>query len=208
MLKSYKCRTCRQTFTNRRDLHRHRLKNHFQSGGKLHEMPWESLEEAPWVREDGTIDTSLQEEYEDNRGLILQENRVSDIFSVYNFPVSSSFTNNDVINFFEFILSEQEHSFKVNIAVSMILRHRETGRYRYFNAGPNVYQFDQPFLVHDNDSITNFKEKIMELTLESFTQKLKEDTKWDAVLVTNISFVVYGLNYVIGSKPVVLPDHI
>ena len=52
------------------------------------------------------------------------------------------------------IFDRQNHAFKINLSFGFIMRHVETGRYRYFRPYDNVNVFNGPILISSREDIT------------------------------------------------------
>ncbi len=58
-------------------------------------------------------------------------------FQFFNAPVPVDITVEDIAAALNDIYSKQTHAFKINMTFGMILRHIETGEYRYFRPFSN-----------------------------------------------------------------------
>jgi hypothetical protein len=67
------------------------MQQHFQTGGKaLQERLWE-ISQAPWETEED--DSRLNQVYEANEPLILDNHQESSVISSYNVPLNNDFTS-------------------------------------------------------------------------------------------------------------------
>lgn len=140
-VRSYRCRRCSQSFPNRRELYLHGMQKHFQTGGRaLQERPW-GIGQAPWETEG---DPNLQRTYEANQGLILDSPEESSVVSSYNVPLKNDFTIPQLMNHAQRIYDRQNNAFRLNLEFGLILRHTETGEYRYFRPHANESLFQRP----------------------------------------------------------------
>ncbi len=126
------CRRCTERFENRRELHAHNMAVHFQGGaGNLQPAPW-GAHSPPWEKENGDVDVALRRCYETNSAIILEPHNQTDVISTFNVPVPVDITVDNIAASLNEIYSRQTHAFKLNLTFGMILRHIETGEYRYF----------------------------------------------------------------------------
>lgn len=122
----YQCRRCSESFENRRDLYRHGMQRHFQTGAGLQVVPWGN-DSAPWNGKE-----TLKQEYETNAPLILEQNQTGPLISTYNFPIQNDVTVAELMRLVRDIYESQQHAFKLNLVFGVILRHRETEEHRFF----------------------------------------------------------------------------
>ena len=127
--RTFLCRRCTARFSNRRDLYLHGMQDHYQRGsGALQSRPWANGQ-APWEVEDNP---SLKTVYDANAPIILENHQQeSSISSSYNVPLTSDFTVPQLMEHAERIYDRQGHAFRLNMEFGLILRHTETGEYRY-----------------------------------------------------------------------------
>ena len=203
---SYGCRRCQKRFQNRRELYLHGMREHFQVGGQLQEVPWGN-QRAPW-EEDNAIDERLRTVYEANAPLILQPNAPGPNISVYNFPAGNDVNEDQITEAADAMYEQQHHAFKLNLSFGVILRNRETGEYRYFRPFYNDSVLERPLYVSRRRDLRTLTLRLRRMDL--FTQLLRnrEDTRWIPVLVTNFRFTIFHTFYPIGDLHGPLPDYV
>ena len=209
---SLKCSDCEETFDAHYKLHAHRVKCHHtrHAVDRIDNpdmmMPWEKDTniDPPWIARDergnSQTDLNFKHIYQENRDTIHANHDLGVVRAVYNFPIND-FDGDTVIlrPQVERILAMEPHSFKINLAFGTILRNIETGEYRYFTAYYNNTILDLPFRISTPDDINAFLHEVEEnISLEFITTTSRESTKWEKVYVTNITFFVYRMGYVIG----------
>lgn len=194
----YNCHKCPAQFRDRQALHAHHMRVHYQVGGGLHPDPFRPGQE-PWLREDGSVDEGLRDCYGTNRPLILERFREGSVESLYNIPTSPGITVEDIGQALQGIYDRQSHAFKVNLAFGFIMRHVETGQYRFFRPFDNVNAFDAPILISRRSDIDKVLKKLREMDIMAEMEKNRPNTKWRLVLFTNIRVKVYNTNYSLGT---------
>ena len=200
------CRLCNCTFPNRRVLYLHQMQQH---GGTFQEQtkPWGDGR-APWEGEGGDVDADMREVYNTNAAHILRGHQTaSDVDHQYNFPTNDlSGGMDEVVESMKEIYDTSLNAFKINISFGIILRHRESGQYRYFIPYRNEVIFDSPFLISTARDLLRLRQKLEILDLESVLKKSRMDTKWEPVYVSNICIFATCTSYPLGNG--ILPQFV
>lgn len=89
-----------------------------------------------------------------------------------------------------------------------ILRHTETGEYRYFHPHRNTNVLQNPHVMSDPRDLVTFLTKLRSLNLEDILKKDRADTKWQVVMITNVVFTVTEMDYLLGEGSIRLPEHL
>ncbi|XP_046574103.1 uncharacterized protein LOC124282180 isoform X1 [Haliotis rubra] len=212
--KKVTCRQCHQRFESRKLLWRHQRRSHYGANGELLQPePWpEGDARRPWTDQvDGAsvVNETLKDVYITHRDIILRPHKYGgdNIVHTFNFPLTEP-VNTDAIEFrnqLDYIFQHEENSFKVNLSFGMILRHIETGEYRYFIPYENTFVFDRPPLIHKRDSLNRVVKRIHRKNLDELIFQQRPNTKWKPVFITNVAYRVYRTNYVLGKKILSLP---
>lgn len=205
--KNFTCRICFEAFTCRKELYKHKGLQHGDGneGDDVSIWPWG--ENAPWINEEGEINEDLENVIKVNKGHILGAHVKGEISSVYNFP-----TNNlDIIpREYDLHLNEihnqQSESYKINVSYGLILQNVETEEYRYFIPYRNSTLFDSPQRVNNHHQLNSLKEKMSDGDIENYFIKNRPNTKWKVVLITNVTYFVTKVGYLLGKG--FLPDYI
>ena len=111
-----------------------------------------------------------------------------------------------LIDQMENIYSDQEETFKVNVSLGFILRHIETGEYRYFAPNQNETLFPLPSLISSRRSLKLFENKLRSVNLMEHLKKARPNSQWKPYLITNLLFEVTPTNFPLGGG--LLPDYI
>jgi hypothetical protein len=97
-----------------------------------------------------------------------------------------------------------KQSFKVKVGLSRILRHSETGRYKFFRCQHDNHRSDQegvglnalhPFTITDATSIRNMAGEIVQNDIEANMLAEREDSKWELVCPTNLRYYCFVLPF-------------
>jgi len=195
--KSHTCRTCKQSFVSKSALCTHQ-DSHV---GEIQDTPWSDAD-APWKEGDG-----FQQLYESNKRHIRAKHAHKQINSTYNFPTSDLAGGVREINdHLSQVYAEQKEAFKANIALGLVLRHSETGEFRYFVPYNNVTLFDQPTVISKPSDMEKLKQRILKLSMDHMVRDVRPDTKWSLHFITNINVYVFRMGYALGRG--VLPAHL
>lgn len=123
--KKVRSRLCNSYFDNRKELIHHRLMVHLSGKG---DYPWEE-NDAPWIK-DGNVDHELKEFYNLYNPLIREYTEQKTLNAVYNYPLSPSFTLDDIMVFANKIYNLQQKAFRLNLVFGYILFNQELNEYR------------------------------------------------------------------------------
>ena len=168
------------------------MQEHYQSGGgALQARPWEDGQ-APWEVEGND---RFKHVYEANAPIILENHQESSVSSTYNVPVANAFNVPEMMEQAERIYDRQGNAFGLNLKFELILRHTETGEYRYFRPFANGSLFDRPVYISRRKDLNRLRLRLQRFDVSDFISRQRPDTKWKPVHIANIRFVLYHLNY-------------
>ena len=207
---TYSCRLCRSVFPNRSLLHVHRVRAHRNQfgGGELQERPWGD-NQNPFT--DFTDNDLVEELYNDNDVYILAPNQfISQLKSIYNFPVNKQLSDNDVRNMLESVYRHpnQGKAFKFNLAAGVIMENREDGSLRYFKPSTNMTLLPEPIAVKDADSLQRAIEAIEEMDLNELIRNYRINSKYLVKFITNLELYAYNTSFPLGNNRSPLPDYV
>lgn len=195
-VRTIRCRRCTQSFSNRRELYLHGMQEHYQTGsGVLQSRPW-NRGEAPWELD---LDERLKTVYEANAPIILENNQESSTTSSYNVPLTNDFSIPQLMEHAERIYDRQGHAFRLNLEFGLILRHTETGEYRYFRPYANESLFERPIYISRRKDLNRLRLRLQRFNVSEYILRQRPDTKWKPYLVTNVRVILYHLNYPLGN---------
>ena len=182
------------------------MRHHFQTGEGvgLHNPPWED-NSAPWSE---PHDSNLKDTYKSNAAIILERDRERSVHSVYNLPLTNAFTIPQLMTRVQDIYERQQYAFRLNLEFGLILRHTETGEYRYFKPFSNDTLFQRPIYVSRWRDLNRLKLRLQRFNVTDFILRQRPNTQWKPYLITNVRFCLYHLNYTLGRGGVKLADYI
>ena len=200
--RTYCCRQCSKPFKNRRELYVHTMREHVQRGaGFLQPSPYIQGRE-PWIDNE-----PLREIYHINSPLILQRHQEGPVNSTYNVPLTNDFSTFELMEAMQDIYDRQQHAFRLNLHFGLILVNTETGEYRYFRPFSNEVLFTRPIYVSRRHDLAKLRKRLERLNVMDYILQQRPNTKWKPLLVTNVHFSLFHLNYALGA-PQELPDYI
>ena len=159
-------------------------------------------EQEHWQNND-----ALKEIYQINSPLILQRHQEGSVRSIYNMPLTNAFSTHELMEAVEEIYDRQQHAFRLNLHFGLILVNTETGEYRYFIPSSNETLFPRPIYISRHLDLTKLQKRLQRFNVVDYILQQRPNTKWKPVLVTNVHFNLFHLNYLLGT-PDGLPDYI
>lgn len=114
----------------------------------------------------------------------------------------------EIVNQAEQIFNKQQTAFKIQFSFDFILRHIETGEFRYFFPARNLTLLERPFLIKNMTSIRRLKKKLEDISLQDFLHGQRDNTKWRLFYLTNLRISVFKTSYLLGAAETRLPDYI
>ena len=209
----FRCRECNSFFNNRKELYNHRMTSHqVGMGGDLQQDDYMKGDVVPpWMGENGEIiDQKLKDTYENHKSIILQpHDDTGNIKKVFNFPVGNTVSLHIIDNQLRYIYKRVNNAFKINLSFGIVLKHVETGEYRYFKAYDVAIQIlSYPWRVSRWSNVRQLSRKLEQLDIIENATRIRPDTKWKPFLLTNVRYSVSLLNYVLGLGSVMLPEFI
>ena len=179
-------------------------------------IPWKAdpTIKPPWYRIDDegreTVDTDLKAVYDEYEKTINAEHDQGKVRAVYNFPVNDFDGNSeDLFDHLQTVFSNEDMSFRINLAFGVILQNVETEEYRYYTPYYNSTLLDHPARINNRSDLIALFRRLERMDLLDLVLKTKESTKWRKVFITNINYYIYRTAFPIGALGgVVLPDYI
>lgn len=154
------------------------------------DFPWQATgEPAPW---DG--DERLKFAYMANKKFILSKGETGLVKKSINYPADDLITTTDVG-----YRPRGKMASRMNISVGFILRHIETGEYRYFIPDRNETLFSSPILISTiSDVRKKIKSQMDYINLFEHLMRQRPDSKWRIDKITNIKIVLFRTKYILN----------
>ena len=224
-VRRFRCRRCNQYFIGRRALFVHHQSAHLMGGGDLQNRPWgdgaNPFTNMPRGRE-------MQRLYDTNKIYILAPHRESvplnaeleevnvegemelaglsdddgqTLKRVYNFPINEEVQDADIERQLDFVFSEQDHAFKINFSVGLILEHTSNAdeELRYFKPAANVRMLDSPIAVWNRESLARAIREIQEKNINEYVKTLRPNSKYAIRFITQIEYYIYTTKFLLGT---------
>ena len=184
---------CRREFANKSLMMAHRLNVHVDPD---YNLDWS--EPKPWI-ENGAENTQLKEEMLSNRNYIFAGHSHSDLRSSFNFAFTGNNWKKELTEALDTARKAVKFDcVKVNACLGFILKDSNSGEYRYFTPGENFPLFTHPIRI---DRFNDWDKVFDKATIEeamSNVDKVRPNTKWNLVIVTNVVVHVFYLNCSMG----------
>ena len=135
------CTHCNRTFTSNRGLNLHNFHNHQTWRGPLQTRPFTDCQE-PWAADSAD---ALSTVYDRNSRAILMNHISRSGIRICNITVGENMSN--VGEFLRCVFENSDITFKINMALSLILENTENGDYRYFYAEQNSHIYNKPRFI-------------------------------------------------------------
>lgn len=203
--KMFHCHRCSCLCKSKKEMYEHYMTTHQVGGGELQQVPWNHEEDAPWYT-DGNVDTFLKKTYEVHSSFILQSHHSTPSSSVYNFPTNDNVSYTDLVDHVKYIYQQENRTFKFNIAFGFILKNIETGEYRYFKPYENLNYLPTSYFISGQEDIKTLSKDMKKLDIISHILQQRKNTKFKAVLITNVLYSVFITDFVLGEG--IVPSYI
>lgn len=136
----------------------HQLREHTSGAGVARPPPaW--IQDAP---------EALRHMYHLHRSAINAPHQLrGEITHHYNFPSDreGGFSPEEVRDCVEYIYQHEGRAIKIQAAFGSLLRHRETGEYRYYHPHRNAHLFDRPIQIADNSDLRATIQQLQDVDL-------------------------------------------
>ncbi len=152
--------------------------------------------EYPWVRDDGSVNGDLKKIYLNNAHIVERGHVRYQLYDEYNFRLNQDFrVEIDMRSHLDQIYKDQDHAFKINLAFTVVLKHKHDGQYRFYYAHDNNSCLDSPYYIHNADDIEPFLQEITEDKILATVMGEREDSSWDFHLLVSVRYVVCRVNF-------------
>ena len=107
------------------------------------------------------------------------------------------------------VLAELKGVAKLNLALDIILKNIEDGKFSYFHAHENNTLLEQSKLLSNKDDMTKLKEILKKTDVIESCTKERSITKWRFIKLTNLTIFAALLRDIpMGCKDAVLPESV
>ena len=156
------------------------------------------------VREDTQTMRCIQDEVH-----LIMKPDVKDVAgNKINFYKFNELTFDVMKNQLEELWRMHDDAFKMNIALGFIMTNIETGDRRYFYPERNNGLLTEPAIISTYDDIKKLTLKILDLDVLENAYQQRPNTKYKLTHITNVMYITYNLNYVMGTSECILPNYI
>ena len=213
------CATCNSSFGRKQELDRHvkTVKCGFppQPGPSapkrrriaLNEDP---LSPPPVEQLDDELSSDLQDTVRDNWGSIRTYVAQGPVQTRYNHRLTTMDTR-ELQEPLRQLFEEQTTSFKLNLSFGFILKHKVTGRLRYYHSSNNCCGrlLEEPSLITNRGDFDRFLERIREPDILQWAIAQRPNSDWVCEHVTNATFFLNKIvQHPIGCVGINLPDYV
>ena len=190
-------------FENRRRLYLHQNLDHQKGEG-------ENLKSRPWDAENEPHgdDKSFKEVFEANKRFILEGNTDDEVQATVNIPLNNDIDIDTIISEITDIAQRETRAFKVQFSFGFILRHVDTGDFRYFIPDRNETVLNRPFFISTMADVEKLRRELEALDLMHHLLKNRKDTKWKLFFLSNMKIYIFKTSYLLGNAHTILPDYI
>ena len=101
----------------------------------------------------------------------------------------------------------QTNALKINLSFSLILQHRETGKYHYFYTSNNQQILKSPKLFRNQQVLDNLLDFLASQDFPSHLKDQRPNTKWVIERIVSLHIHLVMTKYPLGNPPK-LPDYI
>lgn len=208
-VKRRKCWSCNKHFENGRELHRHQILQHRQTGGaELQNEPWPANEDPFANIPNGD---EIRRMYEQSRPYILAAHygEPDDLKKYYNFPVKGEVTDQNIRNQLNFIYNREQHAFRLNIGAGVILRHQD-GELRYFKPSSYFEILNTALYVRNRRGLNRAIDFLIDQNLNEMIRNFRPGSDYSVIWIGHLEFYIYSSKFNLGAENAAeqLPDFI
>ena len=198
--KTYKCTLCHAEFPGFYALRQHKNSQH----GKQIGFGASNTDVEDIV---GDVDNqSLREELQSCRHFLVDSEIQKGRHSVFNFAVNN-LTAQVIEEKLDRVLDKLKCVAKLNLALGVILKNIEDGKFRYFYPHENKTLLEQSKLVSNKDDMAKLKEIFKKTDKIESCTKERSNTKWRFFKLTNLTIFAALLRDIpMDCKDAVLPE--
>ena len=198
--KTYKCTLCHAEISGFYALRQHKNTQH----GKQFVFGASNIDVEDIVGDVG--DQSSREELHSCKHFLVDSEIQKGRHSVFNFAVNN-LTAQVIEEKLDRVLDKLKCVAKLNLALGLILKNIEDGKFRYFYAHENNTLLEQSELVSNKDEMAKLEEILKKTDVIQSCTKKRSNTKWRFLTLTNLTIFAALLKDIpMGCKDAVLPE--
>ena len=192
-----RCGVCHSLFPSRSQLYLHRNLQHGGSQSEPSDIK-HALDET---------NEKLMQVYNANKRHIFGNVRNSKGAQLYNFPVNEDKLSSDHIpDQLRAIEQNQDQTFKVNMALGLILKKRDADKFRYYIPYQNDMVLDSPHVVSSRSGTRRLVNRLRDINFLEYAKLHSPNSKWEPYMITNVLYYVYPTSFPLGRGD--LPDFV
>ncbi|KAJ8307836.1 hypothetical protein KUTeg_014619 [Tegillarca granosa] len=123
-------------------------------------------------------------------------------------PITNDFTIAQLMRQANDIYDRQHHAFRLNLQFGLILVNTQDREYRYFRPYSNDELFERPIYISRRRDLNRLRLRLQKLNVTDYILQQRPNSKWKPILITNVRFCLFHLNYSLGQVKGQLPAHI
>ena len=128
----------------------------------------------------------MQRVYDANRPHILANHSQNSKPNTYNFPTNNLENGIDELRDHLYSIDDNNNdkgTYKINLALGMILRHANTGEFRYFIPYRNEMLFDTPYVISRRANLRRLLLRLKKIDIKSYIERQRPNSKWNLFLL-------------------------
>lgn len=103
------------------------------------------------------------------------------------------------------LYQSESKAFKINLSAGAILKNIYTSDLTYFIAYSNFDIFRKPMLISTRRDLTKLKKKLKEIDFLQYALLNRSNSRYKALMITNIKFSLTKVNYPLGCTDISIP---
>ena len=200
----YSCTFCDKVYTSKSYLKRHEKIHQPLSRpnpAQLNPTPNSLADTSSSVSDPQQLPVALSDILLDTEFDDFIKNHISSIYRYKNQRSKSCIFNRDLktssLSRLDLMKIFKAHRcvFKINASAGFVLRHKITGKYKYFHSSPGRKDtvLPYPVTISNKSEFSDFVNLILNLNLPDFLKTKSPDSSWQLFIVTNLTVYTFLL---------------
>jgi len=202
------CRKCGQIFPNVM-LHKQHYATFHKGVGGMKPRPWKEGSNPPWL-EDGNVNLEFKETYERYEAYIRYNDDTSrDVYNTYNFPTNDLDGGVDeIMEKLTDVATQQSKSFVIQINFGYITENLDDLEqpYKYFGVVYGRGYLRRRIVISRLEDLARVRQILEERDVHDYLKNLRPNTKTVLKYITNFTFSLAFLDFVMGRG--IVPSYI